>query len=75
VANFLDCIKTRKKPACDLETVGHPASVLCHSGNIAARVGRTLVLDPKTETFENDVAANQLRGREEWRKPWVLPEV
>lgn len=75
VANFLDCIKTRSKPACDLETVGHPASILCHAGNIAARVGRTLTLDPQTETFKNDDAANQLRGREEWRKPWVLPEV
>ncbi len=75
VQNFIDCIKTRKKPACDLETVGHPASVLCHAGNIAARVGRTLTLDPKTEQFINDNDANQLRGREEWRKPWVLPEV
>ncbi|MCH9654585.1 MAG: Gfo/Idh/MocA family oxidoreductase [Planctomycetes bacterium] len=75
VQNFLDCIKTRKKPACDLETVGHPASVLCHAGNIAARVGRTLTLDPQTELFLNDNEANQLRGREEWRKPWILPEV
>jgi predicted dehydrogenase len=29
VQNFLDCIKSREKPFCDLETVGHPASVLC----------------------------------------------
>ncbi|MCB1148448.1 MAG: hypothetical protein KDK38_16715, partial [Leptospiraceae bacterium] len=75
VQNFLECIKSRNKPVCDLETVGHPASVLCHAGNIAARVGRTLVLDPETETFENDKEANQLRGREEWRAPWILPEV
>lgn len=75
VRNFLDCIKTRQKPVCDLETVGHPASVLCHAGNIAARVGRTITLDPQTETFVNDNEANNLRGREEWRKPWELPEV
>jgi predicted dehydrogenase len=75
VQNFIDCVKSRKKPYCDLETVGHPASVLCHAGNIAARVGRTLVLDPKTETFIGDKEANALRGRPEWRKPWELPVV
>ena len=75
VQNFIDCIKSRKKPYCDVETVGHPASVLCHAGNISARVGRELVLDSKTEVFENDDEANALRGRPEWRKPWILPEV
>ena len=73
--NFIDCIKSRDKPACDLETVGHPASVLCHAGNISARVGRQLILDEQTETFENDAEANALRTRPEYRKPWVLPEV
>ncbi|REJ90963.1 MAG: gfo/Idh/MocA family oxidoreductase, partial [Planctomycetota bacterium] len=71
----LDCIKTREKPYCDLETVGHRASVLCHAGNIASRVGRTLVLDPESEEFIGDEEANALRGRPEWRKPWTLPEV
>jgi len=75
VQNFVECVKSRKKPYCDLETVGHPASVLCHAGNISTRVGRKLVLDPKTETFTGDKEANALRGRPEWRKPWTLPEV
>lgn len=75
VQNFIDCIKSRKKPYCDLETVGHPASVLCHAGNIAARVGRKLTLDPANETFIGDAEANALRTRPEYRKPWVLPEV
>jgi predicted dehydrogenase len=75
VQNFLDCIKSREKPYCDLETIGHPASVLCHAGNISARLGgRTLHLDPTTEMFD-DAEANALRGRPEWRKPWVLPTV
>ncbi len=75
VQNFLDSIRSREKPYCDLETVGHPASVLCHAGNISARLGgRRLKLDPKTEMFD-DVEANDLRGRPEWRKPWVLPDV
>jgi predicted dehydrogenase len=75
VQNFIDCIKSRKKPYCDLETIGHPASVLCHAGNIAARVGRTLTLDSETETFVGDKEANDMRTRPEYRKPWVLPEV
>lgn len=75
VQNFIECIKTRNRPHCDLETVGHPASVLCHAGNIAARLSRTLELNPDDETFENDDEANALRGRTEYRRPWVLPEV
>lgn len=75
VQNFIDCVKSREKPACDLETIGHPASVLCHSGNIAARVGRTLTLDAETEMFVNDDGANRLRTRDEYRKPWLLPKV
>ena len=75
VQNFIDCIKSRAKPACDLETIGHPASVLCHAGNISARIGRQLILDPVTEMFEGDEEANSLRTRSEYRKPWVLPTV
>jgi len=75
VQNFIDCVKSRQRPACDLETVGHPASVLCHAGNISWRVGRSLIMDAETETFLNDPEANALRGREEWRKPYVLPDV
>jgi hypothetical protein len=75
VRNFLDCVKSRAKPAADLETVGHPSSLLCHAGNIAWRVGRQLQLDATTETFVGDPEANALRTRPEYRKPWVLPEV
>lgn len=75
VANFIECIKTRARPNCDLETIGHPASVLCHAGNIAARVGRTLTMDSATETFVGDQEANELRGRKAYRAPWLLPDV
>jgi len=75
VQNFIECIKSRKKPYCDLETVGHPVSVVCHAGNIATRVGRTLEFAAETETFRNDDEANALRTRPAYRKPWVLPEV
>jgi len=75
VQNFIDCVKSRSRPFCDLETVGHPASVLCHAGNISARLGRQLVLDAASETFVGDEDANALRTRSEYRAPWMLPEV
>lgn len=71
--NFLDCMRTRKKPNADLETVGHPSSMLCHLGNAAWRAGRTLRFDPETYTFLGDAAANQFLTRAEYRRPWVLP--
>lgn len=75
VDNFIDCVKTRRKPNADLETVGHPSSLLCHAGNIAWRTGHRLVLDPATETFDNDPEANALRSRPEYRPPYLLPDV
>jgi predicted dehydrogenase len=75
IQNFVDCLKSRKKPNADLETVGHISSVLCHAGNISWRVGRKVLLDPQTEKFVGDDEANRLRTRPEYRKPWILPEV
>lgn len=75
IRNFLDCVKSRKRPHADLETIGHPASIYCHAGNVAWRVGRQLQLDAKTETFIDDREANAFRTRKEYRKPWVLPKV
>lgn len=75
IQNFVDCVKSRKKPNADLETVGHISSVLCHAGNTSWRVGRKLILDPTTEMYVGDDEANRLRTRPEYRKPWVLPEV
>ncbi|MCA9230567.1 MAG: Gfo/Idh/MocA family oxidoreductase [Planctomycetales bacterium] len=75
VRNFLDSVKSRKRPNADLETVGHPASVMCHAANVAWRLGRQLQFDSSTETFVNDDEANALRTRTVYRKPWTLPEV
>jgi predicted dehydrogenase len=73
--NFLDCMRSRQKPAADLETVGHPSSLLCHLGNAAWRAGRSLRFDPETYTFINDEDANQYLTRPEYRKPWLLPKI
>lgn len=75
IRNFLDCVKSRQKPNADLETVGHPSSVLCHAGNIAWRTGHRLVFDSTTETIVNDADANALRSRPVYRAPYSLPDV
>jgi predicted dehydrogenase len=71
--NFLDCMRTRAKPAADLATVGHPSSLLCHLGNAAWRARRTLRFDPATYRFLDDEDANQYLTRKEYRKPYELP--
>ena len=53
---------------------GYYSSALCHLGNIAYRVGRTVNFDPKTETFPGDDAANAFLTRD-YRAPFVVPEV
>ncbi len=73
--NFLDCMRSRKRPNADLETVGHPSSILCHSANVSWRLGRQVTLDPKTELFVDDAEANALRTRQTYRKPWELPQI
>jgi predicted dehydrogenase len=73
--NFLDCMRSRSRPNADLETVGHPSSLLCHLGNAAWRAGRVLRFDPATYSFTGDADANQYLTRAEYRKPWLLPKL
>jgi predicted dehydrogenase len=70
--NFLDCIRSGKRPAADVEE-GHRSTRLCHLGNIAYRLGRTLKFDATTETIPGDEEANRLLGRV-YRKGFALPE-
>ncbi len=73
VANFLDCLKSRERPTCDIE-IAHRSTNTCHLGNIAYRVGRRLHWDETTETFKNDSEANALLAREA-RKGYELPKI
>jgi predicted dehydrogenase len=68
--NFLDCVKSRKRPNADVEE-GHRTAVMCHLGNIAMKVGRTLRWDAVKEEITGDSEANQLLSRP-YRKPWML---
>ena len=60
--DFLDAIKSRKNPICDVE-VGHRTATVCNIGNIAYRLGRPLRWNPRTEQFEGDAEANKLLSR------------
>lgn len=71
--NFIRCIKTRRKPACDIETGGHIAR-FAHLGNISQRLGRKLYWDGDTQSFVNDSEANAF-AKVKYRAPWKLPEV
>jgi len=71
--NFIECIKSRNTPHCDIE-LGRLATTICHLGNICTHLGRDVVFDPKTETFGNDKAANAYLTKE-YRKPYTLPKV
>ena len=60
--DFLNAIRTRTKPICDVE-IGHRTATVCNIGNIAYQVKRPLKWDPKKEKFKNDAEANALLGR------------
>ncbi len=69
-ANFLQCVRSRRKAICH-EEVGHRSASVCHLGNIAMQLGRTLKWDPKAERFIGDSDANRMVGRA-MRAPWHL---
>lgn len=60
--DFLNAMRKRSKPVCDVET-GHRTATVCNIGNIAYQLNRSLQWDPKNEIFKNDAEANALLGR------------
>ena len=72
VKNFVDCVRSRRKPNAEIET-GYLSALHCHLGNIVARTGRTLKFDAKEEIFTGDSEATALLGRE-YRDHWAKPK-
>jgi predicted dehydrogenase len=68
VRNFLDAVKTRRDPISPVEC-GHRTASLCHLGNLAMRLKRTIHWDPATEQVLGDSQAASLLSREP-REPW-----
>ena len=69
--NWIECIKSRKDPICNIE-IGHRSASLCHLGNIAVRTGRKVMWDPATEKIIGD-AESAKWTRRPYRVPWELP--
>jgi predicted dehydrogenase len=68
--NFIDCVISREQPVAPIETA-HRSITICHLGNIAMKLGRDLIWDPKTEQCPGDAEANALLSRP-YRSPWKL---
>jgi predicted dehydrogenase len=74
-ATFIAGVRSRNPADLGVEIEeGHLSSALCHLGNIAYRLGRTIHFDPATETCPNDDAANALLTRQ-YRSPYVVPKI
>ncbi|MSR80528.1 MAG: Gfo/Idh/MocA family oxidoreductase [Gemmataceae bacterium] len=70
--DWLDCIKSRKRPICDVE-VGARSVTVCHLGNIGYWTGQKFKWDPKAWKFVD--ASKEVEGwyDRERRGEWQLP--
>lgn len=71
VRNFLECVKSRKRPICDIEE-GHKAALVAHMGNISYRTGNKLYWDESKGEFTDDTKANGYL-KPSYRSPWRFP--
>ena len=72
MGNFIDGVRTRKRPICDV-AIGYHSVVVCHIGAISLRMGNPLLWDPQAERFHgaDSDEANKMLSRE-LRSPWKL---
>jgi predicted dehydrogenase len=68
--NWLDCIRTRRRPICDVE-IGARSVTVCHLGNLAYWLDRPLRWNPATWDFVDDPGASRWIDRP-MRAPWTL---
>jgi len=67
--DWVDCIKTRKKPFCDLD-MGHRTAIICNLGNMSLRLGgRAIHWDPEKQVVVGDKEAAAMCSRP-YRAPW-----
>ena len=69
--NFLDCVKSRAKCNCDIET-GHRSTSATLLANIALKTRSLLDWDADAERFPSAPEANKLLSYK-YRAPFVLP--
>ena len=68
--DFLNCVKTRQRPICDVE-IGHSSLTACLLSELSMRLERSLKWDAKRESIAGDDEAAALLTRE-MRGPWTL---
>jgi predicted dehydrogenase len=71
--NWLNCVRSRQKPLCDVE-IGARSVTVCHLGNLVYWNRRKLRWDPKAWRCVEDAEANKWLDRAR-RDPWQLPKV
>jgi predicted dehydrogenase len=71
VKNFLDCMKTRKLSASDIE-IGHRTSSACLLGNVALRSKERIEWDVANQRLSKGGPAAQKLLSREYRPPWKL---
>jgi predicted dehydrogenase len=70
IRNFLDCVKSRGKCNCDLET-GHRSTSFAHLANLALAAKSRIEWDAAKERVTNNEKLNRLL-QYEYRAPWKL---
>jgi len=71
--DFLAAIESRGRPVADIEA-GHISTASCILANVAMKLDRGLVYDPRQRLVVGDTEATQLLRRP-YRAPWQHPEV
>ncbi len=71
VRNFLDCIRSRKRPVQDVE-IGHRVTTTAHLGNVALLTKQSVRWNTEKERAVGSDEANRLVTKP-YRAPWKLP--
>ncbi len=72
-ADFLACIKSGKRPVCDIE-IGHRSTNMSLLAMLSLKLGRSIRWDGDKQVIRGDPEANKLLRRD-YRQPWKYPEV
>jgi predicted dehydrogenase len=72
-SNFIDAVRSRDPKKLNAPIIdGHYSAAYCHLGNIAYRLGRSLRVNPESESLVSDSEADQMLTRA-YRPAFELP--
>lgn len=71
VRNFLDCMKSRRRPISDIE-IGHRSTSACLLGNVALRSKERIEWDVKNQKLLSGGSKAQQLVTRNYRAPWKL---